>query len=108
MEAVDPGWVTVRVVEAFLPFVVITISAERSSSEGFSVQVMINSERGISINTPDLNKTIDTAEIPQFQEPSLAYATVFNASVIDLELLIFYSIISLFLSLVAFVRYDVR
>ncbi len=69
---------------------------------------MMDSENGISIDTPDLNKTIDTSDIPQFMGPSLSYATVFNTTVIDLGLLIIYSAIALFLSLVAFVRYDVR
>ncbi len=69
---------------------------------------MMDSENGISIDTPDLNKTIDTSEIPKFQEPALSYASVVNATVIDLGLLIIYSIVSLFLSLVAFIRYDLR
>ncbi len=69
---------------------------------------MMDSENGISIYTPDLNKTIDTSDIPQFLGPSLSYAAVFNTTVIDLGLLIIYSFVSLFLSLVSFIRYDVR
>ncbi len=81
---------------------------QKESGESAGIRVMMDSENGISIDTPDLNKTIDTSDIPQFMDHSLSYASVFNTTVIDLGLLIIYSAIALFLSLVAFVRYDVR
>lgn len=81
---------------------------QKESGETAGIRVMMDSENGISINSPDLNKTIDTSEIPQFQEPSLSYASVFSTTVMDLGLLIIYSAVSLFLALVAFIRYDVR
>jgi len=81
---------------------------QKESGQPEGMQIMIDSERGLSVKTPDMKKTIDISEMPQFQYNDLSYKTVLNASMADLGLLLLYCIISLFFSLVAFIRYDVR
>jgi len=81
---------------------------QQESGQPEGLQIMIDSDRGLSVKTPDMKKTIDISEMPQFQQPEQSFSEVFKASAMDFSLLLVYSLIAFILSVFFFIRYDVR
>jgi ABC-type transport system involved in multi-copper enzyme maturation permease subunit len=81
---------------------------QKESGQPEGLQIMIDSERGLSVKTPDMKKTIDISEMPQFQQPVQPFYKILEASVIDFGLLLMYCLLSFVLSVYFFLKYDVR
>lgn len=81
---------------------------QQESGQPEGLQVMINSESGLSVRTPDMKKTIDISEMPEFNQPKQSFSKVINASMVDFGLIVLYTLIFFVLSIIYFVKYDVR
>ena len=81
--------------------------AENNNNAGM-MEITISSESGFSINQGRDEGRMDLSELPQFQKPEQTLSSVFGASLIDLGILIFLTIVVYGLGYFSFLRYDPR
>lgn len=72
------------------------------------LRVTMNSESGFFVSTDQETATLDLDDMPRFQAPALSLAAILAQTVIDIGLLLLYSIAALAGACVAFLRFDVR
>ncbi len=80
--------------------------AEDNGSSG--IRITIDSDRGLNVSTPDLSNTIDVSSMPRFSAADLSFSSLFNKVIPDFGLLIIYSLLAFFFSVLFFLKYDVR
>lgn len=83
-----------------------TKQAEDNSGGG--IRITIDSDRGLNISTPELSNTIDVSSMPRFTPAGLSISGLFEKVLPDFGLLIIYSMLALFLTIMFFLKYDVR
>jgi len=83
-------------------------SKQAEDNNGGGIRITLDSERGLNISTPDLSNTIDVSSIPKFTAAGLSFSILFDKVLPDIGLLIIYSLLALFLSVLFFLKYDVR
>ena len=80
--------------------------AEGGGHGGFSIS--IDSEQGMQIDFGRNDQTLDTSEMPQYQNPELSLSATIGASLFDFGFLGFVTVLAFGGSVFAFLRYDLR
>ncbi len=70
--------------------------------------IQIDSEKGVKIDTPRDQAAIDVSQLPAFAPPALAFTDTMPTVILDLGLLVIFSIVAFGGAFAAFLRYDVR
>jgi len=80
--------------------------SEENSPGGISIT--FDSESGFSFRTADLKKTLDTSQMPQFEQPRIRLSVLLPQTLIDYFILAVACLLTFSLSWLAFLRYDLR
>ena len=70
--------------------------------------IKIDTEKGLQIGSPREQASIDASQIPAFVAPSYSLSDALSSVVLDLGLLLLFSVVAFGGAFAAFVRYDVR
>lgn len=81
---------------------------KETGGEPGGVRITVDSEKGFSFYSTRDAGSLDLSDVPQFQPPKLNMGDVISSTIIDVGLMILYSIAAFVGSFVAFLRYDVR
>lgn len=93
---------------AFLSFTERKNQESGGKRSGF-FNITFDSDTGISIDTEQGRKAgLDISEMPRFNLQRASVATIFSESLVNMGALIVFWMISLFVGILGFVRYDVR
>lgn len=79
-----------------------------SGPGGGAFMIQIDTEKGVSIGTPRDQAAIDASQLPVFSPPSLTFSDAADAVLLDVGLLLVFSILAFGGAFAAFLRYDVR
>ncbi len=91
--------------DGFLAFT----SRKQEENEGTSgIRISIDSETGFSFSGSRGIESLDLSEIPRFDVPRQTLSTIANSTILDVGILLFYTIAAFALGFFAFLRYDVR
>ncbi len=84
---------------------------EQKQSEGGpsgAFTISIDTEKGVQIGSPRDQGALDVSQLPRFAAPAYSFADGFGASLVDLGLLVLFTLVAFGAAFVAFLRYDVR
>ncbi len=79
-----------------------------SGPGGGAFTIQIDSEKGVSIGTPREQAAIDATQLPVFVPPAFSFSDAAATFLLDLGLLMIFSVIAFGGAFAAFLRYDVR
>ncbi len=81
---------------------------KESGGGGGGIRIEVSSEHGFSFNVGQDRGALNSDDMPLFQEPALSLRELITRSMIDFGLMLFWGILGLAGTFVAFLRYDVR
>jgi ABC-type transport system involved in multi-copper enzyme maturation permease subunit len=79
---------------------------ETGNSGGF--RITVDSDKGFSFSAPREKGVIDVSELPQFAPPVLTFAEAVLPTVVDVGIMVLYTVLALAGAMIVFLRYDVR
>ena len=82
-------------------------TAEAGPGEG-AVMISMDSENGMSINSPRSNSGVDAADRPRFVAPVYDYRSTIRSVMLDSGLLVLFMLVAFSAAYVSFLRFDVR
>jgi ABC-type transport system involved in multi-copper enzyme maturation permease subunit len=85
-------------------FTTYTQKRQKESGNSGGIRISVDSQRGVSIDTPRENGTLNLTDMPRFEPPQPAG----EIPILDIGILIFFTFLAFSGSVISFVRYDVR
>jgi hypothetical protein len=80
---------------------------EESGGMG-GIMISIDTEKGIDIQDGRKESSLDTGELPKYRQPEISFVQMMTSAVLDVALLIIFTLASFAYSFIAFFRYDLR
>ena len=71
-------------------------------------RISIDSDSGIKISSGRSDGSLNTSEVPKFVDPDYTFAQALKPTIIDIGLLLLYSLMSYAGAFIAFLKYDLR
>ena len=72
------------------------------------IQITFSSDSGMKMKMGNDDGSLDLSDMPKFQNLKRSFNDIFRTTILDIGLLLLYSITTISLAFVAFLRYDVR
>lgn len=85
-----------------------TAQKQKESGNSGGIRITVDSDKGFSFSAPREKGTIDISELPQFAPPARTFAEAVVPTVVDIGIMVLYTVLALAGAMVAFLRYDVR
>jgi ABC-type transport system involved in multi-copper enzyme maturation permease subunit len=81
---------------------------QKESGETGLFRITVDSKKGVSFDDGRKQSSLDLSELPRFKDPEQSLSAVLSSIIIDIGLLILFTLISFIGAFIAFLRYDLR
>ena len=85
-----------------------TAKKQKETGNNGGIRITVDFDKGFSFSAPREKGTIDISELPRFAPPVRTFAEAVVPTVVDVGVLVLYTVLALAGAMMAFLRYDVR
>lgn len=89
-------------------FIAYTRTKSENAGRGDMFGIVMDSDKGMKISMPRDQGAIDVSDMPRFTAPTVALAGVAENVLVDIGLLLLWSLVTFFAAFLKFLRYDMR
>jgi ABC-type transport system involved in multi-copper enzyme maturation permease subunit len=85
-----------------------TALKQKETGNSGGIRITVDSDKGFSFSAPREKGVIDVSELPQFAPPVRTFAEAVLPTVVDVGIMVLYTVLALAGAMIVFLRYDVR